>query len=182
MTHAILAGDRWFLWHREDGEAWVSISDTEPAAHIPRITLPRTHHYNRYGFRGLVSDFDFQAERGECRVCGAPARARNGRVASYCSPRCGLIVRWLVDWYYAAETVAEQEFRCGLCAEPLTDPVEWDHIIPSSAGGGGFLENNIQATHSACNRAKRARQGLTNREIVFLVNQAARARGVKSSI
>lgn len=46
---------------------------------------------------------------------------------------------------------------CGICKKPLDlFGIEFDHIIPLSKGGPHTREN-IQATHSCCNRQKGAR-------------------------
>lgn len=42
---------------------------------------------------------------------------------------------------------------CGICREPLTDKVEYDHIVPLSKGGT-HSQDNLQVTHPLCNRRK----------------------------
>ncbi len=65
-----------------------------------------------------------------------------------------------------ATTVAAVDFkavlklangRCGICKQPFDlFGIEFDHIIPLSRGGT-HTTNNIQATHSRCNRKKGAK-------------------------
>lgn len=46
---------------------------------------------------------------------------------------------------------------CGICKTPLDlFGIDFDHIIPL-ARGGTHTRDNIQATHSRCNRAKGAK-------------------------
>jgi len=48
---------------------------------------------------------------------------------------------------------------CGICHEPFDlFGIDFDHIVPL-ARGGTHTTNNIQATHSHCNRAKGAKVG-----------------------
>lgn len=42
---------------------------------------------------------------------------------------------------------------CGICRQELRAPIDIDHIIPLSKGGT-HTYNNLQATHSGCNRRK----------------------------
>lgn len=45
---------------------------------------------------------------------------------------------------------------CGICLLPLGNRIDYDHIVPL-ARGGTHTQDNIQATHSICNRCKNAR-------------------------
>jgi 5-methylcytosine-specific restriction endonuclease McrA len=46
---------------------------------------------------------------------------------------------------------------CGICRKPFDlFGIDFDHIIPLSRGGA-HATDNIQATHSRCNRAKGAK-------------------------
>lgn len=48
---------------------------------------------------------------------------------------------------------------CGICNKPLDlFGIEFDHIVPL-ARGGSHTRENIQATHSRCNRVKGAKVG-----------------------
>lgn len=68
----------------------------------------------------------------------------------------------------AATQVEDIDFRqillksngvCGICGEPFDlFGIDFDHIIPL-ARGGTHTKENIQATHSRCNRAKGAKVG-----------------------
>lgn len=51
------------------------------------------------------------------------------------------------------ELAIRQTGRCGICSEPLFEPIEIDHIVPLSRGGG-HTEDNCQLTHRSCNRQK----------------------------
>lgn len=46
--------------------------------------------------------------------------------------------------------------RCGICGEPLFEPIELDHIIPITRGGD-HTEDNCQLAHRSCNRQKNNR-------------------------
>ncbi len=49
--------------------------------------------------------------------------------------------------------------RCGICGEPFDlFGIDFDHIVPL-AKGGTHTRDNLQATHSRCNRAKGSRVG-----------------------
>jgi 5-methylcytosine-specific restriction endonuclease McrA len=49
--------------------------------------------------------------------------------------------------------------RCGICHQPFDlFGIDFDHIVPL-ARGGTHTTDNIQATHSHCNRAKGAKVG-----------------------
>jgi 5-methylcytosine-specific restriction endonuclease McrA len=54
--------------------------------------------------------------------------------------------------------ILEQDGRCGICAEPMTDyrDVTPDHILPKGMNGGRSDDRaeNIQACHSRCNSEK----------------------------
>lgn len=53
----------------------------------------------------------------------------------------------------------ESKGLCGICKEPFDlFGIEFDHIVPLSRGGTHTREN-IQATHSRCNRSKGAKLG-----------------------
>jgi|SRR5882672_551835 len=43
--------------------------------------------------------------------------------------------------------------RCGICNQPLFEPIELDHIVPISRGGV-HAKNNCQLSHRSCNRQK----------------------------
>lgn len=46
------------------------------------------------------------------------------------------------------------DYRCGICAEPVTvESFTIDHIIPIEAGGAHLFEN-LQPAHSRCNSVK----------------------------
>lgn len=45
---------------------------------------------------------------------------------------------------------------CGICLKPLDSQIDYDHIIPL-VKGGSHTQDNLQATHSTCNRRKNSR-------------------------
>lgn len=52
-----------------------------------------------------------------------------------------------------AEIIRLANGICGICMQPLSLPIEIDHIIPLARGGSHDMEN-LQATHRSCNRRK----------------------------
>ena len=62
-----------------------------------------------------------------------------------------------VPWHLTPDDIErkiqEQEFKCGICEEPLDSNYHLDHILPQSKGGANTYEN-MQVTHSKCNLVK----------------------------
>lgn len=58
--------------------------------------------------------------------------------------------------YTFDEILQRDEGRCGLCGQPITGPLETDHIVPISRGGPD-TPANVRLAHRSCNRRKHKR-------------------------
>lgn len=70
------------------------------------------------------------------------------------------------EWAYARKrAIASLDAMCAICHKPIDveaqafSPlaVEVDHIVPRSRGGALYALDNLQLTHSQCNRKKGAK-------------------------
>jgi 5-methylcytosine-specific restriction endonuclease McrA len=55
-----------------------------------------------------------------------------------------------------AAVLAASQGRCGICGQPLSDKIHFDHIVPI-ARGGSHTQDNLQAAHPKCNLRKGAK-------------------------
>lgn len=77
------------------------------------------------------------------------------------------IQKWnKTEWALARKrAIASKDHICAICHKPIDveapafSPlaVEVDHIVPRSRGGAVYEIDNLQLTHSQCNRKKGAR-------------------------
>ena len=68
--------------------------------------------------------------------------------------RCQARLPWKLKPDDIERKMQEQNFKCGICGEPLDSNYHLDHILPVSKGGASTYEN-LQVAHSTCNLAKR---------------------------
>ena len=95
-----------------------------------------------------------------CTRCGTPHVPR-GAWDRLCE-RCGQTPRDHgssgPEWRRNRAIVIARDMPgpCGICGQPLTEPIEVDHIRPRHHGGGDNVEN-LRACHRSCNRSRQAR-------------------------
>lgn len=61
----------------------------------------------------------------------------------------------IIEFVRRREVYERDEGICHVCGETITwDDYDMDHVVPLTAGGAHTYEN-VKASHSACNRARR---------------------------
>lgn len=110
-----------------------------------------------------------------CRTCG-DGFSGNAKNRVFCSRKCARadyewqerrrerLSRVKRDVYSREEIFDRDEWRCGICGEPIDPTASWpsrtcavvDHIIPVALGGPD-TKANVQAAHNRCNARKGAR-------------------------
>lgn len=75
------------------------------------------------------------------------------RFAKERAARRGVVIQ--LEVVRPSEIAAKTNGACGICGEPVTNNLAYDHIEPICRGGSHTLEN-LQLTHNACNARKDA--------------------------
>lgn len=62
---------------------------------------------------------------------------------------------WRKKFFKKVKPDKNGNYKCAICTKPVhMDEVTVDHIVDRSVGGSKMAINNLQPTHSDCNRLK----------------------------